>query len=169
MPHCFIYVWRYEVQCRGVDGLPSESCFWRDVMARPVSVQERLQGRRCGGCPFGVRPRADSRVPLTRGRTGHSSGCGDVLSPRVPTVSRWCCSGWDGRTGLMVTVGACPTSQHGPGRARNRRPSPFEGSAISFRGHGVPAVREWMAQCRGIDPGLTAHRRTVAGMASPGE
>jgi hypothetical protein len=56
-------------------------------MACPVFVQERLQGWRCRGFPFGGRPRADSRVPLVRGRTGHNSGRGDVLSPRVSTAS----------------------------------------------------------------------------------
>jgi hypothetical protein len=44
VPHCFIYVWRYGVQRRGVDGWPSEARFWRDIMARPVSIQERLRG-----------------------------------------------------------------------------------------------------------------------------
>jgi hypothetical protein len=34
---------------------------------------------------------------------------------------------------------------------RNRRPSRFEGYAIFFRGRGVPGVREWVAQCRGVD------------------
>jgi hypothetical protein len=87
VPHCFIYVWRYGVHCRGLDGSPGESCFLRDVMACPVSVQEWLRGWRCRGRPFGVRPRADSGVPLTRGHTGHNSWCGDVLSPRVPTAS----------------------------------------------------------------------------------
>jgi hypothetical protein len=67
-----------------------------------------------------------------------------------------CCSGWDGRTGLMVTAGACATSWRGPMRARNRRPSSFEGSAVSFRWRGVLAIWEWVAQCRGVDPGLTA-------------
>jgi hypothetical protein len=38
IPHYFIYVWRYGVQCRGVDGRPGESCFQRDVMACSVSV-----------------------------------------------------------------------------------------------------------------------------------
>jgi hypothetical protein len=101
VPHCFIYVWMYGVQCHGVDGRPGESCFWRDVMAHPVSVQERLRAWPCGGCPFGVRPPADSRVPLSRGRTGHSSGCGDVLSLRGPTASgmalQWL--GWPHRAG----------------------------------------------------------------------
>jgi hypothetical protein len=84
--HRFIYVWRHGVQCRGVDGRPGESCFWRDVMACPVSVQERLRGWRCRGRSFGSRPHADSRVPLTGGRTGHSSRRGDVPSPRTSTA-----------------------------------------------------------------------------------
>jgi hypothetical protein len=47
VPHCFIYMWRHGVQCHGVDGRPGESFFWRDVMACPVSVQERLRGWLC--------------------------------------------------------------------------------------------------------------------------
>jgi hypothetical protein len=114
VPHCFIYVWRYGVQCRGVDDRPGESRFWWDVMACPVSVQERLRGWRCRGCPFSGRPRADSRVPLTRGCTGHNSGCGDFLSPRVSTASgmalQWL--GWphraDGDGGDAADVTAWP-------------------------------------------------------------
>jgi hypothetical protein len=49
-----------------------------------------------------------------------------------PQCRGWRCSGWDGRTGLMVTAGACPTSRHGPVRAQNRRLSPLKGSAVSF-------------------------------------
>jgi hypothetical protein len=44
----------------------------------------------------------------------------------------------------------------------------FKGSAILLRWCGVPAVREWVAQCHGADTGLTALCRTVAGMATPG-
>jgi hypothetical protein len=44
---------------------------------------------------------------------------------------------------------------------------PFEGSAVLFRGCGMSAVREWVAQCHGADTGLCAQCRTVAGMASP--
>jgi hypothetical protein len=145
VPHCSSYVWRYGAQCRGVDGRPVESRFWRDVMACPVFVQERLRGWWCRGRSFGVCPRADSRVPLMRGRTGHNSGCGDVLSPRVPTAPamalQWL--GWPHRAD--GDGGACLTSRHGPMRARNGRPSPFEGSAVSFRGCAVPAVWEWVA------------------------
>jgi hypothetical protein len=109
-----------------------------------------------------------------RGRTKHSSGHGDVLSPRASTASRmtlqcprWRRGGGDGRTGLMVTEGTRPTSRHGPVRARNGRPSPFEGSTVLFRGCSALAVQEWVAQCRRADTGLTAQYRTVAGMASP--
>jgi hypothetical protein len=87
MLHCSIYVWWHGVQCSGVDGRPGESCFRRDVMARPVSVQERLRGWWRRGRPFGGRPRAGSRVPLTGGCTGHNSGRGDVLLPRASTTS----------------------------------------------------------------------------------
>jgi hypothetical protein len=45
---------------------------------------------------------------------------------------------------------------------------PFEGSAVLFRGCGAPAVREWVAQCRGADTGHIAQCRIVVGMASPG-
>jgi hypothetical protein len=58
------------VQCHGVDGRPGESCLWRGVMARPVRAQERLRGWQCSGFLFGNRQCEDSRVLLTRGRTG---------------------------------------------------------------------------------------------------
>jgi hypothetical protein len=32
----------------------------------------------------------------------------------------------------------------------------------------VSAIREWVAQCHGADPDLTAQCRTVVGMDSPG-
>jgi hypothetical protein len=44
----------------------------------------------------------------------------------------------------------------------------FEGSSILFRGCGVRAVREWVAQCHGADIVLTTQCRRVAGMDSPG-
>jgi hypothetical protein len=169
VPHWSSYVWQYGAQCPGVDGRPGESRFWRNVVACPVSVKERLRGWRCRGRPFGVRPRADSRVLLTRGCTGHNSGCGDVMSPCVPTASgmalQWL--GWphraDGDGGGVPDVTAWPQASAEPAFA------PFEGSAVSFRGRDVSAVREWVAHCRGVDLGLTGQRRTVAGMASPGE
>jgi hypothetical protein len=46
--------------------------------------------------------------------------------------------------------------------------TPFEGSAVLFRGCGAPAVQEWVVQCHGVDTGLTAQRCTVAGMDSQG-
>jgi hypothetical protein len=144
VPHCFIYVWWRGIQCRGVDGCPGESRFRRDVMARPVSVQERLREWRRGSPLFGRRPRADSRGQLTRGRTEHNNGRDDVLSLHASTASGMAlqCPGWrrgggDGRTGLMVTEGTRPTSRHGPLRARNGRPTPFEGTAVLFRGCGT--------------------------------
>jgi hypothetical protein len=150
--HCFIYVWRHGAQCRGVDGRPGESCFCWDVMASPVLIQERLRGWRYRGRLFGGRPRADSRVPLTGGHTEHSSGSDNVLSPRASIVSGmvlqcpgWCCDDEAGHTGLMATEGtrpADPTSRRGPVRVGKRRPPPFEGSAVLFRGCGVPAVQE---------------------------
>jgi hypothetical protein len=124
VPHYSSYVWRYGVQCRGVDGRPGESHFWLDVMACSVSVQERLRGWRCRGRSFGGRPRANSRVPLTGGRRAHSSWRGSVLSSCTPTTSEMAlqCPEWrrgdgDGRTGLKVTEGTHPTSRHGLVRA----------------------------------------------------
>jgi hypothetical protein len=114
VPHCIIYVWRHGAQCHGVDGRPGESCFWRDVMACPVSIQERLRGWRCRGRPFGGRPRADSRVPLTGGRTRHISGRGGVPSSHTPTALGMMmqCSGWshraDGDGGDAPDVTAWP-------------------------------------------------------------
>jgi hypothetical protein len=109
-------------------------------MVCPVSVQERLRGRRRGSLPFVRRPRADSRGQLTRGLMEHSSGRGDVLSPRAPTTLGmalqclgWCRGGRDGRTGLMVTEGTRPTSRHGPMRARTRR-GPMARSEEQVRG-----------------------------------
>jgi hypothetical protein len=135
--HCFIYVWRHGVQCCGVDGRPGESRFWRDVMACPVSVQERLRGWRCRGRSFGDHPHADSRVSLTGGRTRHNNGCGDVPSPNASTTSemamqcpRWCHDGGDGRTGpttTEVTGPACLMSRRSPWQAWNRRLSPLRG------------------------------------------
>jgi hypothetical protein len=46
---------------------------------------------------------------------------------------------------------------------------PSEGSAVLFQGCGASAVREWVAQCRGVVAGHAAQRRTMAGMASSGE
>jgi hypothetical protein len=40
----FLYVLRYGVQCRRVDGRPSESGSSRGVVARPVPEQEWLRG-----------------------------------------------------------------------------------------------------------------------------
>jgi hypothetical protein len=40
--------------------------------------------------------------------------------------------------------------------ARGRRPSPFEGSIVLFRGCDVEFIQEWAAQCHGVDTGLPA-------------
>jgi hypothetical protein len=117
---------------------------------------------------FGGRSRADLRVLLTGGHTRNSSGRGCVPSLHAATASGWRCSARDGRTGLTVTAGARPTSRHGPVRARNRRPSRFEGSAVLFRGCGVPVVQEWVAQHHRVDTSLTAQYSIAAGMAPPG-
>jgi hypothetical protein len=177
--HCFIYVWKHGVQCCGIDGRAGESHFWRDVMACPISVQERLRGWRHRGRSFGGRPHADSRVLLTGGRTRRSSERGDVPSPRASTASgmvtqcpEWCRDGGDGRTGPTATEVTGPaglTSRRSPGQAWNRRLCPFEGSTVLFQWHGASAIREWVAQCHGTDAGHAAQRRTVAAMVSPGE
>jgi hypothetical protein len=142
VPHCFINVWRHGVQCRGVDGRPGESCFWRDVMACPVSVQERLRGWRCRGRSFGGRPPVDSRVPLTEGGTRHSSGRGDVPSPRVSTTPgmalQWL--GWSHRANGDGGGRARRHSMAPRGRGTGVRPpsrvppSSFEG--LAFRPYG---------------------------------
>jgi hypothetical protein len=99
-------------------------------------------------------------------RTGHTSGRGGVLSPRAPTASGmalqcpgWHCDGGDGRTWPMAmeeTHRTGPTSRRGLVRTQNTHLSPFEGSAVLFRGCGAPAVRERVAQCHRVDTGLTA-------------
>jgi hypothetical protein len=45
----FRYVGWYGVQCRGVDGRPSESCPNHGVVACPVPEQGRPRGWMCGG------------------------------------------------------------------------------------------------------------------------
>jgi hypothetical protein len=102
----------------------------------------------CGDFSFGRRPYADSRVRLTGGRKVHSSRRGSVLSSWAPTGLGMAqqCLGWrhgsgDDRTGLMVTEKTRLTglmSRCCPGRARDRRPSPF-------RGFHRPISRVWCA------------------------
>jgi hypothetical protein len=147
-------------------------------MACPVSVQERLRGWRCKSFPFGRHACVISRVGLTEGRWLHSSGRGGVLSPRTPTALGMALQcpgcryiGGDGCTGPMVTEETRLTGLTSwccPGRARNKRPSLFEGSAVPLRGCSVPAVRKWVVQCDRADTGLTGQCHIVAGMASPG-
>jgi hypothetical protein len=181
VPHYSSYVWRHGAQYNGVDGRPGESVFRRSVVACPVSAQEWLRGWQCWSLLWSRRPYADSRVRLTGGRRAHNSWCGGVLSSRTLTTSRvvmqcsrWCWDGGDGRTGPTATevtgpAGLTSTSWRSPGQAWNRRPSPFEGSAVLFRGRDASIIREWAAQCHGTDTGHAAQRRTVIGMASPGE
>jgi hypothetical protein len=138
-------------------------------MVCPIPAQERPRGWSCGYSPFGRRPRANSRVRLTDGRMAHSSRHGDVLSSRVFTSSGrvlqcpgWQHSGRDGCTGPEVTA-----ETHSTGLTSWRRPArAWEKCPYLFRGCGAPAVREQAAQCHGVDTGLTAQRRTVAGMAA---
>jgi hypothetical protein len=162
VPHCFIYVWTHGVQCRGVDDRPGESCLWRDVMACPVSVQERLRGWRCRGRSFSGRPHADSRVPLTGGRTRHSSRCGNVPSPRASTAlgtamqcPGWCRDGRDGRTGPTTTEMTSPaglTSRRNPGQAWNRRSSPSRVPPSSFEGAARQSYESGRHSVTGLTP-----------------
>jgi hypothetical protein len=106
-------------------------------VASLVPPQKWLRGWPCGSFPFGRRPYADSRVRLTEGQWTHSSGHGDVLSSRVPTVPGMVlqCLGWwhssgDGRTGPKVTEETRSTglmSRCCPARARGRRLYLFRG------------------------------------------
>jgi hypothetical protein len=75
------------MKCRRVDDHPGESCFCWGVVASPVPVQEQLRGWWRRGRLSGHRLWADSRVPSTGGRTRHSGGRDDVLSPCALTAS----------------------------------------------------------------------------------
>jgi hypothetical protein len=114
----------------------------------------------------------DGRLEVAQQRTWRrlvvlgSHGAGDGAA-----VLGWWRSGEDGHTGPMVTEEmrlTGPTSRRRPVRERDRRSYPFEGSVVLFRGCGVRAVREWVAQCHGADTDLTAQCRTTVGMASAG-
>jgi hypothetical protein len=139
----FSYVWRRGEQCHRADGRPGESSSGRDVVARPVLVQEQLRGWRRSGWSSGRR-RGPLRGCRQRGvRTRHSGGHGGVLSPCTPTASRissqcpaWRCSGGDGRIGLTATGKTAPaglTSRRSPMLSRKNcsrvPPPPFKGSA----------------------------------------
>jgi hypothetical protein len=90
------------------------------------------------------------RCSWRKAARGKTAGVAASLHPVLPTASGMApqCLGWrrdggDGCTGPMVTEGTRltnPTSRHGPVRAWNRRPPPFECSAVLFRGRGAPAV-----------------------------
>jgi hypothetical protein len=96
-------------------------------MACPVRVQEQLRGWQRRGFLFDGRPREESRVPLMRGRTRHSSRRGGVPLPNASTTSGkvmqwpgWRRDGRDGRTGPMATEVTAPTgltSRRSPARA----------------------------------------------------
>jgi hypothetical protein len=135
VPHCFIYMWRFGVQCRGVDGCPGESHFRRGVMAHPVRVQGRLRGWRRRGHLLEGCPCEDSGVSLTWSRMGHSGRCGGVVSLHISTAS-------DGRTGptaTEVTSSTGPTSRRSPVRA-------WSNHASSLRGSCSPS---WRVRCTG--------------------
>jgi hypothetical protein len=131
------YIWRYGVQCRGIDSCPSESysrqASWR-VLCWP---RGGLEGGRVGASHLGRCPYAGSRVQLTEGRRAHNGGDGDVLSSRAPTTtgmafhySGWRHSGGDGCTGPTVTEETRHTgltSRRHPVWARGRRRYPFRG------------------------------------------
>jgi hypothetical protein len=120
VPHYSPQSYSYGVHCRRVDR-PRESCSCWGVVAGPVPVQERLRGWWRRGCSAGRCPRAVSRVPLTGGRTKHSGGRGDVLSPCALTASgmsmqcpEWRYSG--------VAVAGWPHRADSDGEDRSRRP-----------------------------------------------
>jgi hypothetical protein len=98
----FCYVWEYGVQCRGVDTRPGESCSSHSVVACPVLEQGRLRGWRCGGWPG--RLQAGSKEPLTVIRTGCSSRCGGVPSPRAQQRRSGCSSARRGAAGAGMAA-----------------------------------------------------------------
>jgi hypothetical protein len=169
-------VWRRGEQCHRVDDRPGESFSSRGVVARPVLVQERLQGWRCRGWLSGRRPRASSRVSSTGVRTRHSVKHGDVPSPCAPTASgaspqcpAWRCSDGDGRTGLTAKEKTAPASQmsrRSPVWSRERHSMVL---SAPLRGLGALAVQKYAAQCHGADTGLTTQCYIVVGMAFPRE
>jgi hypothetical protein len=165
MPHCFSYVWLYGVQCRGVDDCPGKSCFWRDVMARPVSIQERLRGWWRRGFSFGCRPYVGFEGEVD----GRPLGAQQPAWRRLvtpPTVLEtvmqcpgWCWDGGDGRTGPMateVTGLAGLTSRRSPVWAWSSRPSPIRGlrrplsraRRVSRTGVGGTVSRDCRLPCR---------------------
>jgi hypothetical protein len=122
-------------------------------MACPISVQERLRGWRRRSLPFSRRPCADSRVQLTGGRTGHSSGRGGVLSPRASTASGMAlqCAGWlhraDGDGGDAprwsdVTAWSWASAEQASVPRSRVPPSSFEGVARQSYESGCHSVTE---------------------------
>jgi hypothetical protein len=147
-------------------------------VACPVLAQKLLRGRLCGNFLFGLRPYDDSRARLTEGREVHSHGRGNVLSHRVPAAPVMVAqgpgllhSGGDVQTGPEVTGEARSTgltSRHRPAWVWSRCSSSFRWFCrpISRVRHAGRTGR--VAQCHGVDTGLTAQRRTVAEMDAQG-
>jgi hypothetical protein len=168
MPHHFSYVWRYGVQCHGVDGRPGESCFWQDVMARLVSVQDRLRAwwHRCFS--FDCRPYVGFEGAANGRPLGAQQSAWRRLVAPSPTVLEmvmqhpgWCWDGGDGRTGPMatkVTGLAGLTSRRSPVWAWSSRPSPLRGlrhhllraRRVSRTGVGGTVSRDIRLPCRTV-------------------
>jgi hypothetical protein len=87
------------------------------------------------------------------------------------------CPGWRwdggvGHTGPLVTEATGPAglmSQRSPGQAWSRRPSPLRGLRRPLSRARRVSRTEWAIQCHRTGASHAAQRRTVAGMASPGE
>jgi hypothetical protein len=58
------------------------------------------------------------------------------------------------------------TSRRCPARVWEKCLYLFRGFCVLLQGCGTSVVREQAAQCHGVDTGLTAQRRTVAGVAA---
>jgi hypothetical protein len=129
------------------------------------------------GASCSVVARASVRGPCWQ-RAGGCTATGVATSrrPGLPQRRGWRCGARDGST----TAGMAAQDQ-----SWRRRCAPlvrrhgvvpcgrgagihtlFEGFAVLLRGVQRAVVREWAAQCHGVDTGLTAQSRTVPGMAS---
>jgi hypothetical protein len=103
---------------------------------------------------------------LTEGWKSHGGGCGDVPPSHDPTVPGmalqclgWRHSGGDGHIGAEVTEEIRPaglTSRHRPARAQGRHSYLFRGFRRPPSRGARGGVREWEAQCHGVDTGLAA-------------
>jgi hypothetical protein len=76
------YVRRYDIQSRGDDARPGESCSGRGAVACPVLKQGGFEGE-----------------GLVVDRTGYSGRRGGIPSPRAPQRWSGCSSAWRGAAG----------------------------------------------------------------------